>query len=78
MLCFRNFTVVKIFMKKRGVGRKRFSVQIVLSHSAESFRRGTLPCFRKFRLSKKFMPKRGEKNMTCDRKFVVSQYSKTS
>ena len=33
--------------------------QIVLSHSTESFRRGTLLCFRKIWVSKNFMPKRG-------------------
>ena len=33
--------------------------QIVLSHSSESSRRGTLLCFRMFRVPKKFMSKRG-------------------
>ena len=37
----------------------RFFVVIVVSHSNETFRRGTLRCFRKFRVSKNFMPKRG-------------------
>ena len=37
----------------------RFSVKIVLSHSNEKFRRGTLPCFKKIRVSKNFMPMRG-------------------
>ena len=37
----------------------QFSVEIVLSHSTESFRRGTLLCFRKFGISKNCMPKRG-------------------
>ena len=30
-----------------------------MSHSTETFRRGTFPCFEKFRVSKNFMPKRG-------------------
>ena len=33
--------------------------QIVLSHSTESFRRGTLLRFRNFRVSKNFMHKKG-------------------
>ena len=37
----------------------RFSVKIVLSHSAKKLRRGTLRCFRKFLVSKIFMDKRG-------------------
>ena len=36
-----------------------FSFKIVLSHSTESFRTGTILCFRKFRVSKNFMPERG-------------------
>ena len=43
---------------KRGGGFTIFC-QIVLSHSTESFRRGTSLCFRKIRVSKKFMTKRG-------------------
>ena len=45
-------------MRERG-GVLLFFVAIVLSHSTESFRRGTLLCFRKFGVSKNFMPKRG-------------------
>ena len=37
----------------------RFSVNIVLSHSTERLRRGTLLCFTKFLVSKKFMDKKG-------------------
>ena len=59
MLCFRKFPVAKKFMDKRG-GDSRFSVENVLSHSAEKFHRGTLlRCFRKFLVVKKFMDKRG-------------------
>ena len=36
----------------QGVGVSRISVEIFLSHSAETFRRGTLLCFRKFPVSK--------------------------
>ena len=36
-----------------------FSSKIFLSHSIETFRRGTLLCFRNFMLSKNFMDKRG-------------------
>ena len=42
----------------KGAGISIFG-QIVLSHSTESFRSGTLLCFRKFRDLENFMPKRG-------------------
>ena len=49
-LCFRKFRVSKNFMLKRGISR--FSIENLLSHSAEKFRRGTLQCvtfgYRKF------------------------------
>ena len=41
---------------KEGAGIKIF-VKLVLSHSAENFRRETLLCFRKLRVSKIFIPK---------------------
>ena len=43
-------------LDKRGGGASRFSVENVLSHSAENFRRGILYCCTNFgfRLSKKF------------------------
>ena len=37
----------------------RFSVEKILSHSAEKFRRGTLLCFRKFLIPKNVRDKRG-------------------
>ena len=40
---------------KRGVRVSRFSVEIFLSHSAEKFRRGTLPGSRKILVSKLLM-----------------------
>ena len=40
--CFRKLPVAKKFMEKRGGGGvSRFSVENFLSHSAESFRKGT-------------------------------------
>ena len=40
-------------------GNFDFSVENVLSHSTESFLRGTFLCFRKFRVSESSIPKRG-------------------
>ena len=48
----------KVSGKREGAGIKIF-VKIVLSHSAENFRRETLLCFRKLRVSKNFIPKLG-------------------
>ena len=42
-----------------GEGVSRFSVKIILSHSAEEFRRGTLLCFREFLVLKNFRDTRG-------------------
>ena len=44
-------------MPKRGISR--FSIENLLSHSTEKFRRGDLLCFTKFLVSKNFMDKRG-------------------
>ena len=44
MLCFRNFLVAKTFMDKKGRGVSRFSVEMLLSHGAEIFGRGTRLC----------------------------------
>ena len=41
-------------------GESRFSVEIVLSHSTEKFRKRTLPGFRKILVSELFMHKSGE------------------
>ena len=71
MLCFRKFPVAKKFMDKRGGGVSRFYVEKFLSHSAENFRRGTLQCFINFYAY--------EGHITIfNKKFVVSQYQKTS
>ena len=43
-LCFRKFLVSKNFMDNRGEGVSRFSIETLLSHSTETFRRGTLLC----------------------------------
>ena len=53
-----NFWFRKMLGIREGAGITIFR-QKVLSHSTESFRRGTLLCFRKFWVSKNFMPKRG-------------------
>ena len=58
-----------------GGGASRFFVEIVLSHSTQTFRRGTLLCFRKFRVSKNFMPKRGTSRFSIEKLF--SRYRKT-
>ena len=42
VLCFRNFLVAKNFMDKKRAGASQISVETFLSHSAETFRRGTL------------------------------------
>ena len=49
--------VSKNFMPERGISR--FSVENLLSHSAEKLRRGTILCFTKLLVSKKLMDKRG-------------------
>ena len=38
----------------------RFSVERILSHSAEKFRRGTLRCFRKFLVPNNVRDERGD------------------
>ena len=43
-----KFMVAKRFLVKKG-GVPRFSVEILFSHSAEKFRRGTLQCVMNFR-----------------------------
>ena len=71
-LCFRKLLVSQIFMDERG--RKvvsRFYVGNFLSHSAETFCRGTLLCCRKFLVSKNVTEKREEGITTFHRKFVV-------
>ena len=40
MLCFRKVMLAKKFLDKREVEISRFSVENILSHSAEKFRRG--------------------------------------
>ena len=42
MICFRIFPVAKKYMDKREEELSRFSVEKILSHSAEKIRRGTL------------------------------------
>ena len=44
MLCFRKLAVAKKFMEKREGQKSRFSIDKFLSHSTETFRRGTLLC----------------------------------
>ena len=38
-----------------------------MSHSTESYRRGTILCFRNFRLSKKFVPKWGTSRFSTEK-----------
>ena len=54
MLRFRKIPLAKKLMDKRWGGVSRHSVDNFLSHSAETFRRGSLLVFHYFRLSKKF------------------------
>ena len=57
----------------------RFSLEKFSSHSAEKFRRGTLPCFTKFLVSKNVRDKRGRGGIkTFRRKIFVSQGQKFS
>ena len=49
--------VSKNFMHQRGISR--FSVESLLPHSTENFRRETLLCLRKFLVSKNVKDKRG-------------------
>ena len=55
--CFINFRVSKNFRLKKGISL--LSVEIVLSHSAERIRRGTLLCFKKILVSEISMHRRG-------------------
>ena len=49
--CFRKFLVAKKFVEKKvGGGLSKLSVEEILSHSTETFPRGTLLC----RVSEKF------------------------
>ena len=63
-------------MPMRGISR--FSIENLLSHSTEKFRRGTLLCFTKFLVSKKFMDKRGGDITIFCQNFFVSQCRKFS
>ena len=60
VLCFRNFPIAKNFSdKKEWAGVSRFSVEKFLSHSAETFRRGTFQCVTNFGYRKKLGQERG-------------------
>ena len=69
--------VLKNFLLQRVMSR--FSVENFLSHSTETFRRGTLLCFTKFLVWKKFVDERGGRSITifCQ-KFFVPQCQKFS
>ena len=77
-LCFRKLLVSKNVKDKRERGgASRLSVEILLSHSTENLRRGNL-CFRKLLVSKMLRIRERGGITTFHRKFVVSQYRKTS
>ena len=78
---FHQFRVSKNFMPKRG--KSRFSIENLLSHSADKLRRGTILCLTKLPVSKKLMDKRGEGGREgvsrfSVEKFVVSKCRKIS
>ena len=52
----KNSSIEKFYAKE---GISRFCVEIGLSHSTQTFRKGTYLCFRKIRVSKSFMHKKG-------------------
>ena len=56
---FQKIRVSKNFMHKRGEGVSRFSVEKLLSHSTETFRRRTLLCFRKSPVSQSLSIREG-------------------
>ena len=60
-----NFWYRKMLRIREGAGITIFG-QIVLSHSTESFRRGTLLCFKNFRVLKNFMPKKGKSRFSSE------------
>ena len=55
-VCFGKFRVTKNFTPKKG--KSRFSIENLLSHSTESFRRRTFRSMKKFRASQIFMHKK--------------------
>ena len=56
----QSFWVARSFIPQRGTSQ--FSVEKLLFHSAEEFRRGTLLIFRKFLVPKNLRDKKGCKN----------------
>ena len=78
----QEISAIENFYALEGVGGgavSRFSVEIFLSHSTETFRRIKLLCFRKFVVSRNFMDRGGRWSITIfHRNFIVSQYRKTS
>ena len=49
---FQKVSDIEFFLPKWGISQ--VSIEILLSHSGENFRRGTLLCFKRFLVSKKF------------------------
>ena len=73
-----NFWYRKMSRREREGGSSRLSLKNLLSHRTEQLRRGNL-CFRKFLVSENVKDKRQRGGIsTFCRKFVVSQYRKTS
>ena len=62
--------------EKEGVseGLSRFSVKILMAHSTEELRSGTLLCFTKFLVSKNVRDKRGREYHVLPSNCCVSQY----
>ena len=57
-MCCRKFLVSKNVKDKRERGASRLSIENLLSHNTEKFRRGNL-CFRKVLVSQSFMDEKG-------------------
>ena len=79
MLCLRNFPVAKKVMEKKGEGVSQFSVEKILSHSTEIFRRGTLLCCvsENFRWRKKIWKKEGRGKIEFFRRFFLYRSAET-
>ena len=73
MVCFRDLPVAKKFMSKTGLGVSSFSVEIFLSHSSESFRRGILQWFINFGYRRMLGIKGGGGGLRLSVEVVLSQ-----
>ena len=66
-----KFRVTKTFMPKRGTSR--FSIEMLLSHNAEEFRRRTILYFRKILVSKQIGRRGGQESRLNGQNCFVSE-----